>query len=339
VRQGRTYSIALVGATGIIGREILSILEEREFPVGRLKLFASEKSEGEVLEFHSAEVPVSRLKQGVFKEVDLTFFSAGPTSSQEFAPEAVREGAIVIDTSNAFRMDPFVPLVVPEVNRQALLDHRGIIASPRSSTIQLVLILKPLHDAARIKRIVVSTYQAVSDTGRRGVEELDQQIRDLFNFHDVTIDVFPHQIAFNCLPQCGVPLENDYTEEEVGIANETKKIMGDDRMALTATTATIPVFYGDSESVNIETERKLSAHEVRLLLAQAPGIAVVDHLARVQYPQSLHTVGTDKVFVGRIREDHSVEHGVNLWIAADNLRKGGALNAVQIAEALLLEKL
>jgi aspartate-semialdehyde dehydrogenase len=255
--------------------------------------------------------------------------------SQEFGPIAVKAGAVVIDNSSAWRMDPTVPLVVPEVNALALEKHQGLIANPNCSTIQMVVALKPLHDAVRIKRIIVTTFQSVSGTGKEAMEELAEQTRKLLSFGEVHAEVYPHQIAFNCLPHIDEFLPSGYTKEEMKMVNETQKIFGDSSMQITATTVRVPVFVCHAESVNIETERKLSANEARALLSAAAGIQVYDDPSHNLYPLPIDVVGTDAVYVGRVREDESIPNGLNLWIVADNLRKGAALNAVQIAECLL----
>ena len=252
-----------------------------------------------------------------------------------FAPSAAKLGCTVVDNSSAWRMDPKCPLVVPEVNPQDLEWHKGIIANPNCSTIQMVVALQPIHLEARIKRVVVSTYQAVSGTGQKAIDELETQVRRLFNGQEVIPAVYPHQIAFNCLPQIDVFLDNGYTKEEMKMVHETVKIMGDQNIKVTATTVRVPVFYGHSESVNIETEQKLTADDCRALLAQAPGVTVIDYPEKKAYPMALDATGEDDVFVGRIREDETITNGLNMWIVADNIRKGAALNAVQIGEKLL----
>lgn len=329
------YKVAVAGATGVVGREIVEILEERNFPVSELVLLASEGSEGERLDFHGRSVVVRRLTKDSFAGVDLAFFSAGGNRSLEFAPSAVKAGAIVIDNSSAFRMDPGVPLVVPEVNASAIAGHRGIIANPNCSTIAMVVALKPIHDAARIKRIVVTTFQSVSGTGKRAMDELAQQTVSLLNFREVETDVYPHQIAFNCLPHIDAFLENGYTKEEMKMVNETRKILEDDSIRVTATAVRVPVFRCHSESLNIETERKISANEARAVLSAAPGLIVYDDPGKNLYPLAIDTAGKDETYVGRIREDDSVQNGLNIWIVSDNVRKGAALNAVQIAEELI----
>ncbi|OGW14681.1 MAG: aspartate-semialdehyde dehydrogenase [Nitrospinae bacterium RIFCSPLOWO2_12_FULL_45_22] len=328
--------VAVAGATGAVGNAMLSILEERNFPVGQLVPLASERSEGRKLVFKGQEVTVRKLSEDSFQGIDLALFSAGASRSEVFAPVAVSAGAVVVDNSSAFRMKPEVPLVVPEVNPQAIKRHQGLIANPNCSTIQMVVALKPLHDAARIKRVVVSTYQSVSGAGLRAIEELRLQTHALLNGQtEVAKSVFPHQIAFNCLPHIDAFLENGYTKEEMKMILETKKIMEDESIAVSATTVRVPVFYAHSESVNIETERKLGAAEAKEILAKAPGIILVDDPINKHYPLAIHCAGKDPVFIGRVREDPSIENGLNLWIVADNLRKGAALNAIQIAELLI----
>lgn len=329
------YVVAVVGATGAVGNEMIAVLEDRDFPVDRIRLFASERSEGVKLEFQGSEIPVETLKEDSFEGIDIALFSAGAERSKIWAPIAARSGCVVIDNSSQWRMDPDVPLVVPEVNPDDLKKHKGIIANPNCSTIQMVVVLKPLHDAARIKRVVVTTLQSVSGTGKKAMDELLQQTTDLLNFREVKCNVYPHQIAFNCLPHIDKFLENGYTKEEMKMVNETKKIMGDDSIRVTATTVRVPVFRGHSESVNIETEKKLTANEARAILSTAPGVVVYDAPEKNIYPLAIYAAGKDETFVGRIREDESIEKGLNLWIVADNLRKGAALNAVQIAEKLI----
>ncbi|MGQ9689376.1 MAG: aspartate-semialdehyde dehydrogenase [Desulfobaccales bacterium] len=339
--MGRAYKVAVAGATGAVGQQMVACLEERNFPVAELRLLASERSIGKTVTFRGREIPVEVLTPESFKGIEIALFSAGGSVSKEYAPIAAQAGAVVVDNSSAWRMDPAVPLVVPEVNPQdiGLYKKTGIIANPNCSTIQMVVVLKPLHDAARIKRVVVSTYQAVSGTGQKAVEELASQVRALFSQQDVVKKVYPHRIAFNCFPHIDVFLENGYTKEEMKMVNETQKIMGDDTIAITATTVRVPVFYGHSESVNLETERKLTPEEARAILAQAPGVKVVDDPSRNEYPMPLEAAGQDLTFVGRIREDFSIKNGLNLWIVADNLRKGAATNAVQIAEILVRQYL
>ncbi|MDO9082667.1 MAG: aspartate-semialdehyde dehydrogenase [Humidesulfovibrio sp.] len=331
--------VAVVGATGAVGREMLEVLAQRSFPASEVVAFASARSAGSTVEYAGAELTVRELKEDSFKGFDLALFSAGGATSEKFAPLAAKAGCVVVDNSSAWRMDPACPLVVPEVNAKDLEWHKGIIANPNCSTIQLVVALKPLHDEATIKRIVVSTYQAVSGTGQKAITELETQTARLMNGQEVIPQVYPYQIAFNCLPQIDVFLENGYTKEEMKMVNETKKIMGDDTIRVTATTVRVPVFFSHSESVNIETERKLSVADVRQILSEAPGITVADFPEKKIYPMPIDVAGQDDVFVGRIREDESIENGLNLWIVADNIRKGAALNAVQIGEELIRRNL
>ena len=335
LKKKNKYVVAVAGATGAVGREMVEILEQRKFPVSDLVLLASERSEGERLEFNGRNVAVRRLTKDSFKDVDIALFSAGAERSLEFAPAAAKSGAVVIDNSSAFRMDPKVPLVVPEVNAGAIAGHSGIIANPNCSTIGMVVALKPIHDAAVIKRVVVTTFQSVSGTGKKAMDELAQQTVSLLNFRDVETNVYPHQIAFNCLPHIDSFLDNGYTREEMKMSNETKKIMADESIRVTATTVRVPVFRCHSESVNIETGKKISANEVRAVLAAAPGIIVYDDPKKNLYPLAIDVAGKDEVYIGRIREDESIPNGINLWIVSDNLRKGAALNAVQIAELLI----
>jgi len=332
----KAFYVAVVGATGAVGNEMIKILEERNFPVEKLKLLASERSLGKYLEYKGKSIPVDVLKEDSFTGVQIGLFSAGGSISEKFAPLAAQAGCVVVDNTSAFRMVPDIPLVVPEVNPEAigLYKNRGIIANPNCSTIQMVVALKPIHDAVRIKRVVVSTYQAVSGTGKKAVEELSEQTRALLSFQEPVVKVYPHRIAFNCLPQIDVFIDNGYTKEEMKMINETKKIMNDPSIAVTATTVRVPVFYAHSESVNIETEKKITPQEVRDLLAKAPGIIVVDDPQQRLYPMAINAAGKDATFVGRIREDESIPNGINMWVVSDNLRKGAALNAVQIAEIL-----
>ncbi len=329
------YIVAVAGATGVVGRELIKILEERKFPVERLILLASERSVGKQSSFRGEEIEVELLADDSFEGVDIAFFSAGAERSRQFAPKAVEAGAVVIDNSSEFRMRPDVPLVVPEVNPEAINTHNGMIANPNCSTIQMVVVLKPIHDAAKVERVVVASYQSVSGTGQKAVEELEQQVRTLLKFEKPTSHVYPHQIAFNVLPHIDSFHESGYTEEEMKIINETKKIMGDDSIRVTVTAARVPVFYGHSESVNLETAYKLTAEQCREILSRAPGVMVVDDPPSNSYPLAIDAAGKDLVFVGRIREDPSIANGLDLWIVADNLRKGAALNAVQIAEHLI----
>ncbi|OPY74134.1 MAG: Aspartate-semialdehyde dehydrogenase 2 [Syntrophorhabdus sp. PtaU1.Bin058] len=333
----KTYNVAVAGATGAVGNEMISVLEERDFPVKNLVLLASSRSVGKTLPFKGKSVKVQELKEDSFKGIDIGLFSPGGAVSTKFAPIAAASGCVVIDNTSAFRMDPDVPLVVPEVNEHAIAGYKkkGIIANPNCSTIQMVVVLKPLHDFAKIKRVVVSTYQAVSGTGMKAIKELEQQVLNLYNSRKIEIKVYPHQIAFNCLPHIDSFLDNGYTKEEMKMVNETKKIMEDPSIAVTATTVRVPVFYSHSESVNIEFEKDVTPQKARALLKKAPGVKVVDDPLKNKYPLAINAAGKDDTFVGRIRRDETIAHGLNMWIVADNIRKGAALNAVQIAESLI----
>jgi aspartate-semialdehyde dehydrogenase len=335
----KEFNIAVAGATGLVGNQMLHCLEERNFPAKSVRLLASSRSAGKTLEFKGKKITVKELKEDSFKGVDIAIFSAGGTPSKRFAPFAARDGCVVVDNSSAWRMDPDVPLVVPEVNPHAVSQYtkKGIVANPNCSTIQMVVALSPIHKKCGIKRLVVSTYQAVSGTGKKAVDELTDQVQAIFQFADLKREVYPHQIAFNCLPHIDAFLDNGYTKEEMKMVNETRKILEDDSIAITATTVRIPVIYGHSESVNIQTVSPLSAQEARALLESAPGIVVVDNPAENLYPLAIDAAGRDETFVGRIRDDESAENALNMWIVADNIRKGAATNAVQIAE-LLAEK-
>jgi aspartate-semialdehyde dehydrogenase len=335
------YNVAIVGATGAVGEQMREVLEEREFPVGELRLLASERSAGQLLPFKGKNIRVDVLKEELFKEIDIGLFSAGGSVSAKFAPAAVAAGAVVIDNTGHFRMAPDVPLVVPEVNAKEIANYetRGIIANPNCSTIQMVVALKPIHDAAHIKRVVVSTYQSVSGAGRRAMEELSQQVVAMFNGRELKKEKFPHQIAFNCIPHIDVFTDGGYTKEELKMINETRKILGEPSLAVTATTVRVPVFCGHSESVNVETEKKLTVADVKALLRAAPGIIVIDDPENNLYPMAIDATGKDATFVGRIREDNSIPNGLHLWVVADNLRKGAALNTVQIAEILIRDYL
>ena len=333
--EKETYNVAVVGATGAVGEEIRKILEERLFPVDTLRLLASERSAGQRLEFCGRRIMVEVLDENSFEDIDIALFSAGGSVSARYAQAALDAGAVVIDNTSYFRMDDDVPLVVPEVNAEKIAGHRGIIANPNCSTIQMVVALKPLYDAAGISRIVVSTYQSVSGAGRRAMEELGKQTAALFNSHEVECEQFPHQIAFNCIPHIDTFLPNGYTKEEMKMVQETRKILDDPEIRITATTVRVPVFCSHSESINVETRSKLSTADVRAILREAPGVLLQDDPGSNDYPLATEAAGKDATYVGRIREDDSVENGINLWVVADNLRKGAALNAVQIAEILI----
>jgi len=331
--------VAVAGATGAVGREMLKTLEQRNFPASKVIALASSRSAGKRVPFQGGELVVEELTENSFNGVDIAIFSAGGGTSTKYAPHAQKAGCVVVDNSSAWRMDDRCPLVVPEVNAHALEKHNGIIANPNCSTIQMVVALQPIHAAAKIKRVVVSTYQAVSGTGQKGIEELEKQVRQLFNMQEPEVSAYPYQIAFNCLPHIDVFLDNDYTKEEMKMTLETIKIMEDEGIKVTATTVRVPVFYGHSEAVNIETEKKITPKEARVILSRAPGIKVLDNPAEKIYPMALDAAGEDEVFVGRIREDESIANGLNMWVVADNIRKGAALNAVQIAEVLIQKNL
>ncbi|MCH8041376.1 MAG: aspartate-semialdehyde dehydrogenase [Nitrospinae bacterium] len=334
MKKKSTYSVAVVGATGVVGTEMLRVLEERKFPVERILPLASSRSAGGEVSFAGKGLLVKLLTKESFEGIDLALFSAGSEISREYAPIAVQAGAVVIDNSSAWRMEKDVPLVVPEVNPGDIAKHRGIIANPNCSTIQMVVALKPLHDQVRITRIVVSTYQSVSGTGKEAMDELEEQCRQVFSFGEVKPTVYPYQIAFNCLPHIDEFLPSGYTKEEMKLVHETQKIMGDDSIRITATTVRVPVFVGHSESINIETVKELLVTEARAILSMAPGVQLYDDPSHGLYPLPIDVAGTDAVYVGRIRKDESIPHGLNLWVVADNLRKGAALNAIQIAEEL-----
>ncbi len=334
MKKKSTYSVAVVGATGVVGTEMLRVLEERKFPVERILPLASSRSAGGEVSFAGKGLLVKLLTKESFEGIDLALFSAGSEISREYAPIAVQAGAVVIDNSSAWRMEKDVPLVVPEVNPGDIAKHRGIIANPNCSTIQMVVALKPLHDQVRITRIVVSTYQSVSGTGKEAMDELEEQCRQVFSFGEVKPTVYPYQIAFNCLPHIDEFLPSGYTKEEMKLVHETQKIMGDDSIRITATTVRVPVFVGHSESINIETVKELAVTEARAILSMAPGVQLYDDPSHGLYPLPIDVAGTDAVYVGRIRKDESIPHGLNLWVVADNLRKGAALNAIQIAEEL-----
>jgi len=331
------YNVAVVGATGAVGEQMREVLEERCFPVEKLCLLASERSAGQFLDFQGRRTRVEVLTEDSFSGIDIALFSAGGGVSAKYAPLAVAAGAVVVDNTAYFRMEPDVPLIVPEVNASAISRYRarGIIANPNCSTIQMVVALKPIHDAARIKRIVVSTYQSVSGAGRQAMEELSQQVTALFSGQEIEKKKFPHQIAFNCIPHIDAFMDDGYTKEEWKMIHETRKILGEPTLPITATTVRVPVFCSHSESINIETERKLTATDVKALLRGSPGIILSDEPQNDVYPMALDATGTDATYVGRVREDPSIANGINLWVVADNLRKGAALNAVQIAEILI----
>ncbi|OQY58295.1 MAG: aspartate-semialdehyde dehydrogenase [Desulfobacteraceae bacterium 4572_88] len=332
----KKVNVAVAGATGAVGNQMISCLEERDFPIKAIKFLASSRSAGRQIRFKGDLLEVEELAEDSFKGMDIAIFSAGGTPSEKFAPCAAKDGCIVVDNSSAWRMDPEVPLVVPEVNPHAIAGYttKGIIANPNCSTIQMMVALCPIHKKYGIKRIVVSTYQAVSGTGKKAIDELFDQTRAMINFLDYETTVYPHRIAFNCLPHIDKFMDNGYTKEEMKMVNETRKILEDNSIGVTATTVRVPVFYSHSESVNIEAHSQIPADEVRALLETSPGIQVVDDPAQNIYPLATDAAGKDATLVGRIREDESVPNAINMWIVADNIRKGAATNAVQIAEIL-----
>jgi len=327
----RQFNVAVVGATGAVGQEILKVLEKRNFPVRELRPLATARSAGRVVYFKGEAYTVEETRPESFAGVEIALF-AGGAASKEFALAAKERGALVIDNSSAFRLEPDVPLVVPEVNPEDVKWHKGIIANPNCSTIIMVVPLKPLYDAAGIKRVVVSTYQAVSGAGAAAIKELEAQTKAVLNGEEYPPQVFPYQIAFNLIPHIDVFQELDYTKEEWKMVKETRKIFHDDSLSITATTVRVPVIRCHSESVNVETKEKITAKEAREILSRAPGVVVVDDPAAKKYPMPILASNKDEVFVGRIRDDNSLDKGLNLWVVADQLRKGAATNAVQIAE-------
>jgi len=331
------YVVAVAGATGAVGEVMLQVLEQRKFPVRRLKPLASERSVGKRLTFRGEEIKVEQLTAASFEGVDVALFSAGASRSKEFAPAAWQSGAVVVDNSSAFRMEPDIPLVVPEINPHAIAEYRnrGIIANPNCTTIVALMALAPLHRFSRIKRVVASSYQAVSGAGAKALEELKRQVRAWAAGEPLPVEVFPHQIAFNLLPHIDAFQENGYTKEELKLVHETRKILEDDGILVSPTTVRVPVFTAHSVSVHVETERKISAAKARELFAAFPGLQVQDDPANRKYPMPLFAAGQDDCFVGRIREDLAVPNGLNFWVVGDQLRKGAALNAVQIAEVLV----
>ena len=326
--------VAVVGATGAVGREMLKTLESRNFPATEVVPFASARSAGTKVPYGDSELVVRELKEDVFEGIDIAIFSAGGSTSEKYAPHAAAAGCIVVDNSSAWRMDERCPLVVPEVNPEALEGHNGIIANPNCSTIQMVVALKPLHDAAGIRRVVVSTYQAVSGSGQKGISELETQVRQMFNLKEPEVNVYPHRIAFNCIPHIDVFLENDYTKEEMKMFNETRKIMHSD-IQVSAMCVRVPALRSHSESIWVETERPISPEEAREAFAKGEGLVLMDNPEKKEYPMPLFLAGKDPVYVGRIRKDLANENGLTFWIVGDQIKKGAALNAVQIAEYLI----
>ncbi len=326
----KKYNLAIAGATGMVGRTFLKVLEERKFPIGEIYMLASARSAGSTVEFMGGEYTVEELTPESFdRDIDIALFSAGGGTSKKFAPVAAEKGVVVIDNSSAWRMDPDVPLVVPEVNPEDIRLHKGIIANPNCSTIQAVVALKPIHDAYGIERIIYSTYQSVSGAGKKGIDELANTLEGK------APSLMPHPIAGNCIPHIDVFMDNGYTKEEMKMVNETRKIMHAPGMRITATTVRVPVFYSHSESINVELQNPFNLDELKELLSNAPGITVLDDPDKNVYPLAKDAAGKDDTFVGRIRRDESVENGVNLWVVSDNIRKGAATNTVQIAQELI----
>lgn len=327
----KNINLAIVGATGMVGRTFLKILEERDFPYNNLYLFASERSAGMKLKCKDEEYTVEALTENSFdRDIDIALFSAGGNISLKFSPIAAENGVIVVDNSSAFRMDPNVPLVVPEVNPEAIKSHNGIIANPNCSTIQAMVALKPLYEKYGIKRIVFSTYQSVSGSGVKGVSDLDEGLKG-----NVQNKAYPHPIANNCIPHIDIFMENGYTKEEMKMVNETRKILGDDSIRITATAVRVPVYYAHSESINVEFNNDFELADIFEMYKTAEGVVLVDDVSKNQYPLATMAENTNEVYVGRIRRDFSLESGLNMWVVADNIRKGAATNTVQIAERLL----
>lgn len=337
MEKKNSYDVAVVGATGAVGSEMIAVLEERAFPVNRLLPLASENSVGKNVTFCGKSIPIEVLNKDSFKGIDIALFSAGGSVSSDYAPIAAKAGALVVDNSSTFRMESDVPLVVPEANAGdcANWKKRGIVANPNCSTIQLCAVLKPLHDAVGIKRVVVSTYQSTSGAGQKGMDEMVEQVRATFSNEKIPPQVFPHTIAFNCIPHIDKFLENGYTKEEWKVITETRKILNLPDLPITCTAVRVPVFVSHAESVNIEFNGQLSAEDARDVLKVSPGILLQDDPVQNLYPLQRDVAGNDPVYVGRIREDKSVKHGIDCWIVSDNLRKGAALNAVQIAEIVI----
>ena len=335
--MSKKYDVAILGATGAVGEAMLSILEQRNFPVGKLFLLASSRSAGSTMTFRNQEITVQDVGDFDFSQAQIGLFSAGSSVSEKYAPIAAAAGCVVIDNTAQFRYEDDIPLVVPEVNPHAIAQYknRGIIANPNCSTIQMLVALKPIHDAVGIERINVATYQAVSGTGKEAIEELAEQTRALFNHQEVKTEVYPKRIAFNVLPHIDVFMDNGYTKEEMKMVWETRKIMGNESIMVNATAVRVPVFYGHSEAVHVETQKKITADEARALLEKASGVQVIDGREPGGYPTAIEAAGQDATLVGRIREDISHPRGLDLWVVSDNVRKGAALNSVQIAEILI----
>ena len=331
----KKYNVAIVGATGLVGQEFIKILEQRNFPIAQIRMLASHRSAGKRLVFNGSDYEVQETTNHSFKNIDIALFSAGGETSKHFAKVAAKAGAIVVDNSSAWRMDKKVPLVVPEVNPDDIKKHKGIIANPNCSTIQMVAAIYPIHQVNPIKRIVVDTYQSVAGTGKAAIDELTNQSRQVLDGHETNPHVYPHQIAFNVLPEIDVFLDNGYTKEEWKMVEETRKIMHDHSIAISATCVRVPVFISHSESVHLELTEPMSVDEARRIMNHAPGVQVLDDPGVSLYPHAWSATGQDEVFVGRIRLDNSHPCGLAMWVVSDNLRKGAALNAVQIAEHLV----
>jgi len=330
----KNFNVAVMGATGAVGNCFLRILEQRKFPIKNIRLLASERSAGKKLKFNGKTYPVEALDHDSFDGIDIVLASAGASRSLEFLPSAVKAGAVCVDNSSAFRMDAGVPLVVPEVNAQRIRENKGIIANPNCSTIQMVVALWPIHKAAGIKRIVVTTFQSVSGAGQKKITELFEQSKTFLSGKNIVPKEFPHRIAFNLIPQIDVFLENGYTKEELKMVNETRKIMEAPGIQINATCVRVPVFYAHSESINIQTESHITPNDVRKILAKSPGVKLMDNPSKGLYPMPIDAEGRDETFVGRIRQDESIKNGISMWVVSDNIRKGAALNAIQIAEIL-----
>jgi aspartate-semialdehyde dehydrogenase len=341
----KRFNVAVVGATGAVGEQIIRLLAEREFPVNELKLLSSARSAGTKIQFKDREVTIEEATPESFKGIDIALFSAGGDVSRKLVPHAIEHGAVCIDNTSAFRMDPETPLVVPEVNIDKISEHKGVIANPNCSTIQMVAALKPLYDRYGISRIIVSTYQAVSGAGAKAIQEMLRQSKEVLDGRDASPDILPvsslpvkHQIAFNAIPQIDKFTENGFTYEEMKMINETKKIMDDESLEVTATCVRIPVVYGHSESVYVELKQDFDLEEAKSLIAEAPGIELVDNPDEQQYPLATDATGKLETFVGRVRRDLSNPRALNMWIVSDNLLKGAAWNAVQIAEYIAIEQ-
>ena len=335
LQKKESYNVAIAGATGAVGETFLEILAERNFPINELKLLASKRSVGKKLKFKGKEYTVEELTHDSFDNVDIALFSAGGSRSKEFAPSAAKAGAVVIDNSSAFRMDKDVPLVVPEVNPDDAFKHNGIIANPNCTTIIMIVALKPIHDYSPIKTVTVASYQSASGAGASAMRELEEQVKSWAKGEELKVENFQHQLLFNVIPHVDVFTENGYTKEEMKMYNETRKILGDDNIKVSATCVRVPVLSAHSEAVTIQTEKPVSVEKARELLAAAPGVQVLDNPENNEYPMPLFTGGKDDCYVGRIRKDIAIENGLTFWVSGDQLRKGAALNAVQIAELLI----